>query len=436
MKNENLIMSSPVQSSPVQYCAQKFLITGANFGNKGAQSMLFVTTDELRRRFPSCSVYFDTAENYPEENYSFTKFHGSARVWRASAGGFGGIKAFCGGVVRDAVKLLIGRRNHFLPDYLTFTKTIASLSAVIDISGFALSSKWGNHVPEYYLRRIRTARRYNIPVYLMPQSFGPFDYSPDVMAKAQPAISETLKYARVIFAREQEGFGYMRSLFGLDNVHLSSDLVLQNKGVDPANIFTVPPAVSVPDVAEGRETAGIVPNMRCFDHGSKPLILEAYTRIIRHILGLGYSVVLFRHSFEDIEACRELKAIFPDEKDVILVENDFSCIEYNEFVKQFKFLVCSRYHGLVHAYKNNVPCVALGWAVKYRSLTEILGQSGYMFDITAASIDIEGILTAISHLLENYDSERRTIREKLADIQANNCFDIVEEDLRAAGAVK
>lgn len=32
--------------------ASKILIVGANFENKGAQSMLFITVDELKKRMP------------------------------------------------------------------------------------------------------------------------------------------------------------------------------------------------------------------------------------------------------------------------------------------------------------------------------------------------------------------------------------------------
>ena len=397
--------------------------------------MLFVVTDELRKRFPSCTIYFSSRENYSEQDYTFTKYPVSYRVLRVAEGGLDGVRAFCGGIIRDAVKLLIGRRDFMLIGYHEFVKHMPSMTALIDISGFALSSKWGNHVPKGYLAQITAARTRNIPVYLMPQSFGPFDYTPDIMVKVKAAFRDVLNYPRIIFAREREGYDFLTQSFGLQNVQLSADLVLQNKSINPANIFTSHHELSIPQITTEAELAGIVPNMRCFDHGSKSAILDAYRRIIDFITSQGYRVVLFRHSREDIEACRLLKSFYPS-NDVIIIENDFDCMEYNEFVRQFKFLVCSRYHGLVHAYKNSIPCIALGWAVKYKSLAEILGQSGYVFDITAEKPDINGILDAISRLISNYDSECKVIRNKLTEIQTHNCFDILEADLRETGAVK
>ena len=53
---------------------KKVLITGANFINKGAQSMLFTVTKEIKNRYPDSEVYFAcNREEYDEKNYSFKK---------------------------------------------------------------------------------------------------------------------------------------------------------------------------------------------------------------------------------------------------------------------------------------------------------------------------------------------------------------------------
>ena len=41
---------------------KNILITGANFGNKGAQSMLFITVDELRKKYGDCKIWFSSYE--------------------------------------------------------------------------------------------------------------------------------------------------------------------------------------------------------------------------------------------------------------------------------------------------------------------------------------------------------------------------------------
>ena len=407
----------------------KFLITGAHFANKGAESMLYVTTDELRKRFPSCNIYFAVRSDYPQEIYTFKKIFYSPGTLRIAFGGFDAFIAMCKETAKHTVKFLLGRHNTTLIDCFALSKCIAGTDAIIDISGYALSSKFKDTASRNYLKRIMLAEKFKVPVYLMPQSFGPFGYAPEVMSEFKPLMQKLLTYPRIIFAREKEGYDSLTELFGLKNVRLSADLVLQNSGIEIANVFRIPPVISVPKIESQKELAGIVPNMKCFVHGNKDEILRAYTEIIKYILSQGYKVILFRHSREDIEACAEIKKIFADDENVIVIENEFSCLEYNEFVKQFEFLVCSRYHGLVHAYKNNIPCVALGWAVKYKRLAENLNQGSYVFDITG-HVDTERIIHALRELINNYDDEKKKIRERLAMIQKNNCFDAVEEDIK------
>ena len=52
---------------------KKIMIVGAYFNNKGAQSMLFITTEELKKRDPECEVYFATEEVYNESDFSFKR---------------------------------------------------------------------------------------------------------------------------------------------------------------------------------------------------------------------------------------------------------------------------------------------------------------------------------------------------------------------------
>ena len=56
--------------------------------------------------------------------------------------------------------------DHFLETILSMTK------AIIDISGYEFSTKWGvTDALYYYLNKLFIARVYKIPYYIMPQSF-------------------------------------------------------------------------------------------------------------------------------------------------------------------------------------------------------------------------------------------------------------------------
>ena len=79
----------------------------------------------------------------------------------------------------------------------------------------------------------------------MPQSFGPFTYD-QKLNYINKRLSSLLKYPRIIFAREKEGYDAHVNSFNLNNVLLSNDLVLQNTGINWNNIFTYKPEQSIP----------------------------------------------------------------------------------------------------------------------------------------------------------------------------------------------
>ena len=149
-----------------------------------------------------------------------------------------------------------------------------------------------------------------------------------------------------------------------------------------------------------------------------------YSEIIRVLLGLGKKVYLISHSTMDKDLCRTLKCAFRDDKMVILQEQEFSCLEFNELVKHFQFLVASRFHAIVHAYKNSVPCVVLGWATKYHALLKQFGQEQYALDIRNG-VEVAEMQRAISQMNQKYLKESKTISGILQTVQKENTFDTI-----------
>ena len=70
---------------------------------------------------------------------------------------------------------------------------------------------------ESYLNNIKIAKKYKIPMIIMPQSFGPFDFSGADM-EILGEMKDLLFYPKAIFAREQYGYDELMGYFGLDNI--------------------------------------------------------------------------------------------------------------------------------------------------------------------------------------------------------------------------
>jgi polysaccharide pyruvyl transferase WcaK-like protein len=405
---------------------KKFMITGANFNNKGAQAMLFVTVSELRKRYSDCKIFFATGEELSTEDYLFDTIRYKYRLKKIALGGLIGIKELMTSVLMDFVKVMI-RYPERKGGYFTLKKLLPQIDLIIDISGFSLGDKWNKHGQEEYLDNIRLARKYNVKMVLMPQSFGPFNYS-SRMQILNTEIKELLQYPYVVFAREEEGERLLRKHYDLKNVRRSPDIVLQNKKIEYDKVFKNKPVLNIPDCISSNAVA-IIPNTKCFQHGNKNDILDLYKKIVEVILENSMEVYLMRHSQGDLSVCRLIKEMFLENDNVQLLENDFSCIEFDEMIKEFQFTVVSRFHGAVHSYKNCVPCITLGWAVKYKELAAQLSQEKFSFDITRGVVNAGEILESVRKMIGCHHIESVKIEKCLKDIQQSNCFNILEEIL-------
>lgn len=391
---------------------RNIIITGGELFNKGAQAMTFIAVHELRRRFPDHAIYLlsemDLARPEADRQQYAFRFTG----W---------------------YPIKFARCQHNLPLRLLYklrnSKELAqcealykNCDAMIDISGYALGSNWGSANNNRYLDHLEFAQAFGIPVYLMPQSFGPFEFGPE-----HPGIDDRcrklLPTCRAILAREQEGYDALVNTYGLTNVQLAPDLVLNNKGIDLSHVFKTVPEMELPAIAPG--SIAVVPNGRNLSVGDPEQALALYAAAVRCGLEQGKHVYLLHHATSDAQICLRLKAQFADHEKVTVLEQEFSCLEFNELVKQFDYLVASRFHSIVHAYKNGIPCVTLGWAKKYEVLLSQFGQSHYLFDIRNAP-DEKALGNAMDQMNARRSDESKTILSHLAAVQQHNVFDILQ----------
>lgn len=390
---------------------RNIIITGGELFNKGAQAMTFIAADELHKRFPEHAIYLLSEMDLerPEEEL------------RQYAFGFTGwypIK-FARCQHNLPLRLLCLLRNG--AELKQAEKIYRNCDAMIDISGYALGSNWSMNNNSRYLDHLEFADAFGIPVYLMSQSFGPFEFAED-----HPGIDarcrKLLPACKAILAREQEGYDALVNTYGLSNVRLAPDLVLNNKGIDLKRVFRELPELCLPKIAP--DSIAVVPNGRNLSVGNADAVLELYRAAIRQGLAQGKTVYLLHHAASDAKICTQMKAQFAEEDRVVILEQEFSCLEFNELVKHFDYLVASRFHSIVHAYKNGVPCITLGWAKKYEVLLEQFGQSAYLFDVRNSPNE-EKLTAAMEQMNSEQKKESAIILSHLADVQQDNVFDVL-----------
>jgi len=120
---------------------KNFMITGANFRNKGAQAMLFVTVSELRQRYPDCEIFFATGEDLNVDEYQFKTIKYKYRLKQIALGGFMGIRQLFTSILADLAKIVI-RYPEKKGGYFTLKKMLPQMDLIIDISGFSLGDQW------------------------------------------------------------------------------------------------------------------------------------------------------------------------------------------------------------------------------------------------------------------------------------------------------
>ena len=396
------------------------LVTGAQFNNKGAQSLLFTVMSQLRNQYDDVEIYYlpiDDCFSYTPGIYKFNIVFDDKRYCDYFA------------QKENLLKNLIGYSKLYLKWILRhkklkifkLTKVLNCIDVVVDVSGFSLSSKINRKGPFGYLRRIKMATKKNIPVILMPQSFGPFDYD-DKKELICDNIRKTLISVDKIFARESEGADMLTQIGVTKNIEISTDLVLQSDEIDVSNVFIKPHELEFKKLAT-QNNVGIVPNMQLYKHGKKEDLLDVYKNIINHLLNCDKNVYIFRHS-NDLPICKDIYEVFKSSERVYFIEDDMNCLEYGEFVKQFDFIVASRFHAIVHAYKENVPAIILGWAVKYHELAKNLNQEKFVFDGTNISNDNkDSIINGIEYMSNNFYEESKIISERMVYIKSQNCYE-------------
>ncbi len=387
------------------------LVVGGELFNKGAQAMSFITVDYFAKKYPDCKVIlFSAADTKRSE-----KIKNNYKFMIMPFPGYGECLSLMTGLLK---KRYNNRENgKYFKQYKEIFKNAV---AMIDISGYAMGSKWRNAVVKSYLRRIKLAKHFNIPVYLMPQSFGPFDYD----WKMNRIIKKGLKKAEIIMARENEGKTLLEKNYKLKNVVKKYDLVLENKGIDLNNIYYAIPESEQIEIKEG--SVAIIPNGKNSKFGNEDAIFDIYHEIINLLLAKNKNIYFIYHAVEDLKLCTKLKDKFFKENDAVkVIEKELSSYEFGDIVSKFDFVIASRYHSVVHSYKESVPAVVMGWAIKYKELTEVFGQERFCFDVRGLE-NKKAMVDAVEYMAENHSKESSVIDAKLEDIQKSCVFDCVK----------
>jgi len=407
-KNEVTLKHSPPRN---------VLVFGGELFNKGAQAMTFTVVDQLKRRFPIENIYLLSSRDFRRDEMEKDSYNFEILPFTTDIG-----KNL---LLDDQFSVL--EKDGVQPIEKKLQKIFRKADLAIDISGYTFSSQRGegvlwiiyHQIP--YILRIILSKKFSIPYFIFPQSIGPFDYPMPFKSVLYTLMSKYFKYPEKIYPREPQGAEALEP-FTKENVDVQRDIVLLNPEYNLGNIFN---SFETREKNIDEDSVGIIPNNQVMKRIKKETIYEIYEDIIQKLLKSQKKVYILRHSQEDLNICEELKEKFENYKNVILLSEDMNALELENIIKQFDFIIGSRYHSIVHAYKNGIPAVVIGWAIKYRELMKDFDQENYHFDIRK-KINKYELLNSIEKMIENYEREQKKINSELATMEKNYVFNEIE----------
>lgn len=370
------------QGIELQPDTKHFFVTGAGFHNSGAEAMLYTVADNIRSRYPNAFIWFfpaDRSIDYTEELQRRYKFCFWLDTWDEDA------------LTWDLMGLI---------------------TAIIDVSGYALYSGVDT---SWYRKILEVAKEYSIPLFLMPQSYGPFDKKD----YEDNDLRSLLLNAKIVYARESAGYRALTEGFSLNNVVLADDIVLTAKPSEYSFIKKdFDEVIRIP-----QNSVAVVPNSRLFEKAEGDFIYKIYRGICSILMRHGKNIYIINHAGDE-EFCKKLYELYSENKQVHLLEKRVDAVEFPMYAEQFDYMVVSRYHAIVQAYKKNVPCLVIGWADKYLELMAKAGQEQYCFDVRTMNGNDE-LESALRKLDDNYCKESEIISEKLRFLESK-CFGFLD----------
>ena len=395
---------------------KKIMIVGANFNDKGAQAKLFIVIDELRKRFSDCEVYYAHNDEqldgalYRFGKISFTK-KTQSQVLKANP-------------LTNLTKMF-RKKDDSSSGEKDVTELVSQMDLMIDVSGHVLTNESSMPEVEFYLNNIKIAKKYKIPMIIMPQSFGPFDFSLDEM-EILGEMKDLLFYPKAIFTREQYGYDELMGYFGLDNLRRSTDMLLIDNNFDLSNVCSRFYRPEIPEITEGNNVA-IIPNAHCFDKKHYEHSLDLYNKIFDVLKTAKKNVYIVCQASSDMDICKELASNFRMYDNIHLIERELDSVEFDMFLKKFEFIISSRFTACVQAYRNYLPVLLLGHGVKYNDLTELLGQEDFYFDVLSEECNNYDVVDALTILVNDLDVAKTRIQTRMINIREKSCFEIFDE---------
>lgn len=237
-----------------------------------------------------------------------------------------------------------------------------------------------------HLMHLKLAKVFNKPLVYYGRSFGPFPTETKSNREFKRISLEMLNYFSFLSIRDRKSEQLAEEL-GISYIST----------VDSA--FLDSPQVEIPYelkyVIGDKPYMVFVPNYLLWHYAyrnriSHDTVINFYSKVIEtiwqcnpelNIIMLPQLFCANNYAFNDILLFREL-AEKKNDKRIIVTADCYSSNIQQTIINSAKYVIGARYHSIVFAINQDVPCIALSYEHKITGLLETLGKSEWCIDFT------------------------------------------------------
>ena len=330
------------------------LIVGANFRNKGAAAMAQTAVDKLEEPDVVISSIFDE-DLESGDQYNVIKHVRLLELFLKEI-----LHIVTGGILRP--NQLFSRWQQKRDELGTYLKYVHQADVVVDLSGYALTDKFGTLRIWSWVEVVFLSRLLGKPFVMLPQSVGPLK-----------------KFRKRLLVRVALPFGDSLSVRGSVSERWLKKAGVQDFAVYPDTAFLFEPAPVaraneiLTEAGLSNQFVTIVPNARLYERWED--YESELAAIADTVLEQGYEVLLLPHEYTDdgnIDDQYVIAQIRQREEfdNAVIIEQELSARELKAVVGESDLLIGSRLHSTVAGVSTNVPTIAIGWSEKYYEILE------------------------------------------------------------------
>lgn len=362
----------------------KFVLSGIQTNNKGAELMLYAILQEIEQKWPDAEVYIPPTRIRQGLDYVQTsldlRYTSSPLI----------SKIFNKLHIKGIFNRLHLSKRIFAE--LTIKK---DADWFIDGSGFAFGDQWNIKKESIMMweYKLSSLKKKGSKIIFLPQAFGPVE-----KGSTRQALSVLNKYADVLMPREQVSYNYLQEsgVVDMQKVKKYTDFTSLVEGKFPK------------EYEQLRNGICIIPNMQMIRKGK--ISYEDYIHLLSTIVMEGKKsgriVYLLNHEGpDDAELCYKCKESIGGDIEAV---TDLNALQVKGLIASAYMVVTSRFHGLASALNSCVPALATSWSHKYEELYRDYDLDGFVLPLD----NFEAATTCVHELLD--EKENQYIRQHLS----------------------